>query len=688
MTSLTMVAGKVVQQYPFQHILDKKYLQSKALAYNNLSVSADTIAQSKEYAKLSLGIKEEINKRDLEFTSFHENVRRLDTSNDPALDLYFNTNFNTRLNNFVNLIPDSLNFESFDILDQIDNIFEKYLNHFHYTCAQHMIHNRGELGINDAQVAALRGVPRIPADFTPQRLEALEKAFQGFLSVSERFFLYYPVFYNPVTGLNVIEHVLRPAATEMVDCIVTNQKVIKRRAIPTVYGTYISRSVWEMDIGRISSVWVSDGHRATAGLGDTLVKRSDTVTIFSKENKTKFQHVYIEHAKEHYHLNKENGRYYNFVVSDFPYFVIGMGFTNKATLDADPKIQWNEAFGCYMKGSFRIFNKTANVLDYFEPFKAMPYEQVVKGNNNSEENTLFLGLELEVEKARSATSDLHTIAFDCIKALNKHCITNEDGSLRDGFEIISVPATLAYHYTLWEDFLRGPLRKQLVSFNSTRCGIHIHLSKNAFTDLGLGRFMTFINSPVNRDFIVNIAQRDSERYAPLNETKISRAKDRTIFRDKDGDATEKFSAVNLSKPNTVEVRIFKGTLHYPSVMKNLEFCHALHNYCHHVMSNKDMNFKLFVAWLTNKASGNRKAYPNLFNYLLGTGWIADRTPVGVMDAADVSEEMIEAGVESFKESEIMSSRAISKENQVKFRMINASKAKSLNRYRSQQQQSQ
>ena len=46
---------------------------------------------------------------------------------------------------------------------------------------------------------------------------------------------------------------------------------------------------------------------------------------------------------------------------------------------------------------------------------------------------------------------------------------------------------------------------------------------------------------------------------------------------KDGNS-ERYVAINLKNSQTIEIRIFRGTLNFNSFMKNIEFAHALFMY--------------------------------------------------------------------------------------------------------------
>ena len=59
-----------------------------------------------------------------------------------------------------------------------------------------------------------------------------------------------------------------------------------------------------------------------------------------------------------------------------------------------------------------------------------------------------------------------------------------DGSLEDGFEIVSHPMTLEYHAEEmnWKELLREAVSMGYRSHQTSTCGLHVHVNRNAFGD--------------------------------------------------------------------------------------------------------------------------------------------------------------------------------------------------------------
>ncbi|GAH84174.1 unnamed protein product, partial [marine sediment metagenome] len=134
-----------------------------------------------------------------------------------------------------------------------------------------------------------------------------------------------------------------------------------------------------------------------------------------------------------------------------------------------------------------------------------------------------------------------------------------DGTLNFGIEVVSHPATwnwLKQNYRKWENILN--LRKVgFKSFDTTTCGMHIHLSKNAFSSLHLYKILKFFYE--NKDFILKISQRKSSylnRYATLSSQDFNNS---LALKAKWKNQTEeKYTAINLLNEPTIEIRVLEG----------------------------------------------------------------------------------------------------------------------------------
>lgn len=217
--------------------------------------------------------------------------------------------------------------------------------------------------------------------------------------------------------------------------------------------------------------------------------------------------------------------------------------------------------------------------------------------------TLYLGVELEVvdESGDSAEDTWDVIGRD-------NAILKEDGSVSHGFEIVTTPQTLGSHKKTWAPFFESSVKRSLLSYNTSCCGMHVHMSRNCFTKFTLGKFLDFVNREHNRKFMVKLAQRRSDQWASYNTSKTV-----TYPSKRESMMHDKYTAVNLSNPNTIEVRIFRGTLNEKAFFKNLEFCEALVEYVQ-TASIKDLVWEKFILFINSKHKYTRR-YSNLIEYM-------------------------------------------------------------------------
>jgi len=216
---------------------------------------------------------------------------------------------------------------------------------------------------------------------------------------------------------------------------------------------------------------------------------------------------------------------------------------------------------------------------------------------------LFLGIELETEFGPDcARGEIIDVASS-----NSYYYLKHDGSLEDGVEIVSHPATfewITYNFdSTWKKILN--LRSEgLLSYTPGTCGIHVHMSRSAFSPYHLYKFQKFFYC--NKKLIRLVAQRDLRRWAS-----IGGGEENYIVAKASGKTTsEKYTAVNINGGKTVEIRIFTGTLKESSFKKNYEFCHAAYMY-----TKQESAAMLTGARFLEFVRANKKTYPNLLEFM-------------------------------------------------------------------------
>ena len=248
--------------------------------------------------------------------------------------------------------------------------------------------------------------------------------------------------------------------------------------------------------------------------------------------------------------------------------------------------------------------KSSIIRNYsFKPilqFISMPYDS---------KEVPFFGIELEVEKMEKSETTRGDMAQ---KIENKAWYFKNDGSLNNGFEIVTHPLTFSYIKHSAKDFesaLNELSNNAYNSYNANTCGMHIHISKKAFGTWQLYKFMKFFAE--NVPFIVAISQRKMEKLVQW--ANIEDNDDNTLMykaKKKEGNSA-RYVAINLQNYSTIEVRIFRGTLNFQSFMKNIEFVHALYMF---TKESKIITLDSFKEYISNSCEySNLKKFIKLKN---------------------------------------------------------------------------
>lgn len=194
-----------------------------------------------------------------------------------------------------------------------------------------------------------------------------------------------------------------------------------------------------------------------------------------------------------------------------------------------------------------------------------------------QQNRRAFGVELEVQvrngNLESKLAAVHEAINYKKKQLGEYCYFERDGSIGEGFEIVTQPAGLDVHRDRLGRFLNdGKLKMGLRSHEGGACGLHVHVGREFLTQGQIYRIQSFLNDVRNESLVRSVARRYDNNYCRF---KPHLAK----FTTKDKHSTERYEALNVTNAETIEFRIFRGSLRYESVMAALEFVNALLTFC-------------------------------------------------------------------------------------------------------------
>ena len=163
---------------------------------------------------------------------------------------------------------------------------------------------------------------------------------------------------------------------------------------------------------------------------------------------------------------------------------------------------------------------------------------------------LYLGMELEVE------FDSDSDRFPCLVELNDkfhdYIIFEEESSILNGFEIITHPMNMIYHYLITPQILK--ICKKHNAKVSSRTGIHFHIDKKSIDQ---EKIKQYFRNKDNKSHILSVMNREENTYCKLS-----------------GTYTDKYSALRETE-HTLEMRIFGATLDKFQIFKYIAFIETL-----------------------------------------------------------------------------------------------------------------
>ena len=217
-------------------------------------------------------------------------------------------------------------------------------------------------------------------------------------------------------------------------------------------------------------------------------------------------------------------------------------------------------------------------------------------HSTNKDERLFFGIEIEVE-ARDNLRDSAEYAHQ-LESMDLAYLKH-DGSLNNGFEIVTHPMSHDFFKNEAGDFfavmegLRSQQGIRVKSWDTRTCGLHIHISRTGFSGgAHMHRFLNLVYT--NPDFYSTLAGRTSDQWAKFTDIiKREYARDangdrvpdplggyeietkRTFMHKLDNERnSDRYSAVNTLNRETLEMRIFRGSVNGDTIKSQLDLAHA------------------------------------------------------------------------------------------------------------------
>ena len=190
------------------------------------------------------------------------------------------------------------------------------------------------------------------------------------------------------------------------------------------------------------------------------------------------------------------------------------------------------------------------------------------------------GVELEIDNGGTDRYNAEKL-LNIANADAENLYIKTDGSLDDGLELVTHPMTLKYHLNEmpWAEILHKAQSMDYLSHAAGTCGLHVHISRLAFgctyeqQEAAIARLLYFVEkfwaellrfSRRTQSQMNRWAARYGIRLTPSEQ--MSHAKNSCAGR---------YTAVNLTNSDTVEIRMFRGTLKLNTLKATLQMVNHL-----------------------------------------------------------------------------------------------------------------
>lgn len=296
------------------------------------------------------------------------------------------------------------------------------------------------------------------------------------------------------------------------------------------------------------------------------------------------------YIQSRFYLNSppQNNRIYGFQENNLAYSILHNNVTFIQHLE---KIKTNIDYNI-ANPPIELLGASYRATEYFK------FKKKSKAIHNT-----FLGIELELENFYpNETRTLNT--------LKTHAIFKRDGSLRNGVEICTAPATLDIHKEAFSSFFDAMVKNGSALEAQSTCGLHIHVDKRKMSLLHLANICNFINFENNRNFLNELAGREPNRYCNIKQRNYQDF----ISEDR---MHSKYELINISPPTTIEFRLFASTTNQKVFNTRLEFVQCIVDYTKPGVTNHSPRNLIYWNNFTSFVASQKKLYPNLAVYLFG-----------------------------------------------------------------------
>ena len=192
----------------------------------------------------------------------------------------------------------------------------------------------------------------------------------------------------------------------------------------------------------------------------------------------------------------------------------------------------------------------------------------------------YFGVELEIDRGGEDSDTARTL-LSIANAEEELLYCKHDGSLEDGFELVTHPLTFQYHLESmpWRKVLQKAVSLGYCSHKGGTCGLHIHINCSAFGESEdeqepvIARILYFVEK--HWEELLKFSRRTPRQ--------LERWASRYGYKDRPKDILDhakkgyggRYSSVNLENRATIEFRIFRGTLKFNTLTATLQLVNRI-----------------------------------------------------------------------------------------------------------------
>ena len=192
----------------------------------------------------------------------------------------------------------------------------------------------------------------------------------------------------------------------------------------------------------------------------------------------------------------------------------------------------------------------------------------------------YFGVELEIDRGGESERNAKPL-LSIANSQEEFMYCKHDGSLDDGFEMVTHPMTLVYHLEImpWRDILKKAVELMYWSHKGGTCGLHVHINRSALgstlqdQDAVIARILYFMEK--HWEELLKFSRRTASQ--------LERWAARYGYQDRPKEILDKakkgyggrYVSVNLENKATIEFRIFRGTLKYTTFIATLQMVNRI-----------------------------------------------------------------------------------------------------------------